>query len=286
MVIRQCFTILLFLSVTSSWQPPLGAEDSYPLILDGQQVSTPPFASGEKLRFEVNWKPLFLIPAFKAGELTLTVEESQLNGKLTYKISARAVSDGMLSRVAGLQVRDYFESNVDRADFRSYRFLQEVRQGEKEKDIELIFNYRQNEATYQETDVTTDPPRETRKEVIAGMEAPVVDVLSVFYVTRLRKLEPEDRFLVYLNDRDQFKKVRVAAKKRERVKTPLGRYSTVLLSSEGGLFSGGGEFRIWYSQDELRVPVKFEADVKFGKVYGSLIELQTRQMIRQLISVD
>ena len=62
-----------------------------------------PFKEGEKLRYEVNWKPLFLTPAFKAGELTFSIRQSQYKKHPTYTISAQAFSDGLLSSIAGLK---------------------------------------------------------------------------------------------------------------------------------------------------------------------------------------
>jgi len=54
----------------------------------------------------------------------------------------------------------------------------------------------------------------------------------------------------------------------------------------GGLFRNGGDLRVWYSTDPLRFPVKFEADVKFGKVYGKVIGLDTPTETRNVIRID
>ena len=57
-----------------------GASDPPPqnLLGDPGEYSVP-FREGESLRFEVNWKPLFLIPAFKAGEFALSIKGSYYN---------------------------------------------------------------------------------------------------------------------------------------------------------------------------------------------------------------
>ena len=38
----------------------------------------------------------------------------------------------------------------------------------------------------------------------------------------------------------------------------------------GGLFKEGGQFKIWFSADEKKVPVQFEVKVKLGRVFGEL----------------
>ncbi|MFB3142869.1 MAG: DUF3108 domain-containing protein, partial [Acidobacteriota bacterium] len=66
------------------------------LLGNGQHHSVP-FQEGEKLRYEVNWKPLFFTPAFRAGELTFSIQQSEYKERPTYTISASAFSEGLLS---------------------------------------------------------------------------------------------------------------------------------------------------------------------------------------------
>jgi hypothetical protein len=40
----------------------------------------------------------------------------------------------------------------------------------------------------------------------------------------------------------------------------------------GGVFKEGGQFRIWLSADDKKVPLQFEVRVKLGKVLGALKE--------------
>ena len=265
-----------------------GTEDptGYQHLFDEAELLSAPFHEGEKLSYEINWKPLFAVPAFKAGEVTMSIEKSQLSGTDTYKISAWAHSDGALSKVAGIEVKSYFESHIDRSDYRSYRMFQKIRQGTRKRDLTLTFDYANDQTLVQETDQSASPPRQLKKRIIRGIPGPAADVLSVFYVARLRTARPGDRFQLYLNEKGTFKKVMVVAEKQEKLATPVGTFSTIRLTTTGGLFKNGGEFRVWYSTDPLRIPVKFEADVKVGKVYGSLIRLQTPQQTRSVIRVD
>ncbi len=252
-------------------------------LLDFEDQYSVPFREGEKLVYEVNWKPLFLIPAFKAGELSLNLTNSQYRKTPTYTISARAVSDGLLSSIAGLQVRDYFESIIDRDDFRSYRFLKQTREGSRKRDVEVLFNYSGDYLLVRETDVAKNPPQELRNEKVEGLLGPLTDILSVFYVARVRDMAPGEEYFIYLSDDGKSRKVVTTVDKNETVHTNLGNFKAIKLSTKGGLFKNGGGFRIWYSQDEFRIPVKFEADVSFGKVYGELIQMEAGSVSRGLI---
>ncbi len=258
--------------------------DPLPLLGEKQGYSVP-FQEGETLRYEVNWKPLFLIPAFRAGELTFTIHESEYKERPTYTISASAFSDGLLSSIAGLEVRDYFESNIDRETFRSYRLLRQVRQNKRKRDLEVFFEYEDNTIQVHETNLAMDPPEEVHK-TFEGIPGPITDILSVFYVARLHQMEPGQEYLLNLSERGEAKQVRIQVQQNEKVQTALGEYDTVRISTVGGLFRDGGDFRIWYSKDQLRIPVQFEAEVKFGKVYGTVIAVETPQMSRTVIQIE
>ena len=285
MAVRRGFLFILipcFLLVVVGVATPQIA----PLELLGNKNNySVPFQEGEKLRYEVNWKPLFLTPAFKAGELTFSIRQSQYKKHPTYTISAQAFSDGLLSSIAGLKVRDYFESNIDRETFRSYRLLRQVRQRKRKRDLEVVFDYDGDSILVHETNLAADPPVEVHKK-IEGIPGPIADILSVFYVARLHSLEPGQEYQVYLSERGQAKQIRLQVQTLEKVQTAIGKFDSVRVSTVGGLFRNGGDFRIWYSTDPLRFPVQFEADVKFGKVYGKVIGLETPRESRSVIRID
>ena len=122
--------------------------------------------------------------------------------------------------------------------------------------------------------------------MIKGIPAPAADVLSVFYVARLRSVKPGDKLQFHLNERGDFKQVLVIAEEEEEIATPVGSFATIKMRTSGGPFRNGGEFRIWYSTDPLRIPVRFEADVKIGKIYGQLIKLETPRQTRSVVRVE
>ena len=246
----------------------------------GELPSQVPFQETESLRFEVNWKPLFLMPAFKAGEVSFSIRQSAYQQKPTYTISAWAISEGPLTSMIGLKIKNYFESTVDRNDFRSYRLLRKTHQNKKQRYLEVFFDYDDKFTRIHEINLETDPPKNIRDQTIAGIPGPIADVLSVFYLARLRALQPGEKYFIHFSESGKIKPVQVVVQQQERVSTDIGVFDSVRLSTVGGLFKGGGDFQIWYSTDEYRLPVQFEADVRYGKVYGKITRLESPRRIR------
>ncbi len=279
-------TVFLLLSGLLLWGLIIARDKGVvtPLLVKGQAY-TAPFQSGERLRYEVNWKPLFMLPAFKAGEISFEIGESQYEGRPAYNISMDAVSAGRLIEVAKLEVRNRFESIIDGKSFQSYRILKKTRQSKRKRDMLTVFDYRKNSTWLRELDVSVDPPKELRNQRRPGIPGPLNDVISAFYAVRLRGLEPGREYTLNLSDNGRVREMRVLVEKEEEVETRIGDFDSVKLLAQGGIFSEGRSLRIWYSRDRLRVPVKFEADVKFGTVFGELIQLEAGSLGRGLIRV-
>jgi hypothetical protein len=261
---------------------PAGSETARPL-LDGSTPYRAPFQAGEKLRYEVNWKPLFASPAFKAGELAFTVKRSRYRKRPAWTIIMEAVSAGRLAEVAKISVRNRFESIVDARNFHSYRIFRKHREGKRKRDLLSVFDYRRDTAFFRDLDVSRNPPRELHNLTSDGIPGPVTDLISAVYVVRLQRLEDASRYRAHLADRGKFKELLVRVEEREKVELRIGAFDTVRLRVEGGILSQGRTLRVWYSRDPLRVPVKFEAQVKFGRVYGELIGLEAGAVGRGLI---
>ncbi len=249
-------------------------------LFAGELPSQVPFQETESLRYEIHWKPLFLLPAFKAGEVSFSIRKSAYHQKPTYTISAWAISEGPLTSLAGLRIKNYFESTVDRNDFRSYRLLRKTHQNKKQRYLEVFFDYDDESTRIHEINLETDPPKNIRDQTIEGIPGPVADVLSVFYLARLRALQPGEKYFIHFSESGKIKPVHVVVQQQEKVSTDIGVFDSVRISTIGGLFKGGGDFRIWYSTDQFRLPVQFEADVRFGKIYGKIIRLESPRRIR------
>jgi len=279
-------TVLVGVGIVALALPLVGYSAEVLELLDIRHHESVPFSDQERASYEINWKPLFLVPAFRAGELIFSVRPSEFEGKPSYTITASTRSEGLLSSVAGLEVRDQFESIIDRTNFRSYRLFTRVRRTNKNRDVEVRYLYDQGNLSFQETNLDLSPPKVIRQETIPGIPTSVADILSVFYSLRLRPMKPGEEYWVDLGNGTKVTRVQVKVLKEEDITTPLGTFEAVELSTVGGLFSNGGDLRVWYSTDETRIPVQFEADAKFGSVYGQIVGLDTPKMSRSVIRLD
>lgn len=275
-------TLLIVCVLFAGWDFLAGQGEYTPLLKRGGTYVAP-FKQDERLQYEVYWKPLFFFPAFKAGVLEFRTEETSFEGREVYRVTAEARSSGRLPSVAGLEVIDYFESIFDRRTFQSYRLVKRIREGKRQRDFQLVFDYPRDRLHLTEHDVAVKPARELRNKSFSRIAEPLADIVSVFYVGRLKTFETGDQYYTYLVDEGESKRIEFTVAKQETLQTAIGNVKTIRINTNGRVFKAGGNLRVWYSTDELRFPVKFEADVSFGKVYGTLVAMDTGAVSRGLI---
>lgn len=236
---------------------------------------------GETLVYEIRWDPpiwMFFLPTISAGELTVQFQhEAQVEGKPVHRIAARAISSGFFPKLTGVAVDDSFESVVAADSFCSEGMTKKLREGKRHRDVYLTFDRARGTGRYRAYDAAKTPPAELKNEEVKNIPPCVQDILSGIYVTRLRNLRSGEKFPLVVSDDGAVKKVEVRVKQKETVEAVAGRFSAWRLetiSVFGNLFRGGGSFLVWFSDDAQRVPVKFEAKVKVGRVFGTVKQIR------------
>jgi hypothetical protein len=122
-----------------------------------------------------------------------------------------------------------------------------------------------------------NPPAVKHDEYINDIPECPKDLFSALYALRLKGLELGSSQKTTIGDDNKIKEVESRVLKLETVDVPAGRFTTLKIDTYsllGGLFKDGGEFRIWLSADDRKVPIKFEVKVKLGRVEGKLKTLQ------------
>jgi len=240
--------------------------------------SAAPFAPGETLTYEIKWDPpgwmIFLPGTYTAGFLTLRMEE-YLNhqGASAYRLTGDAHSSGALPRLARITVQDHFESWVDANGHCLNRSVKQLREGKRQRDVEVNIHRDNRTAQVREVNQAVQPPRETKNKTLSNTPPCVQDLLAALYTVRMNRFAVHDTYDLHLIDEDQIKTIQIKVQRKEPVKLDTGEVPAVkvqTVSLFGGLFKSGGEMYVWVSDDERKIPLKFDARVKYGHVFGHL----------------
>lgn len=233
--------------------------------------------AGERLTYRVQWDPpwyFFFLPKMEAGEVSLELlKDAECRGRKAFKIVLKATSSGTLVRMAGIKVEDEFVFHTDPETFCTMSASGKIREGKRKRTIDVQYFGETRQLHIREVDEATVPFKTKKDETKENIPECVHDPFSAMYMFRQLPLRNQFAHTFMLANDDKIREVRALVEKQEFIeiasrKTAAWRISTTALM--GGLFKEGGQFRIWLSADEKKIPVQFEAKVRLGHVLGKL----------------
>jgi hypothetical protein len=217
----------------------------------------PVFKPGEELRYRVKYGIV------TAGEASLKVENSDVkfNNRPVYRMVAQGKTSGTFDLFK--KIRNRYDSYIDRQEFTPYLYTENIREG----------NYTRNDKArfYQ------DERKVVSNEGTFKGNIQTFDIVSAYYFARnldLSGIRPGKSFMMsyFLNDGVTDLTIQYIGK--ERIKTSEGYVNCLKFSPSiqpGRIFRKGSKLYLWITDDDNRVPVKAEAELRIGSATMELI---------------
>ena len=273
------------LTSSSSAQPKSAAtlEPTSPSVQSSSSASVPakplskwqtlpeinaPWMKGERLEYELSWGFV------TAGYATLEVKPRK-DGKVEFETYATAnktvnkfypVHDTVYTLVhkKGLMT-DVFRKSLHEGTFHNKSLIRVNRDDKKAVLSDTVFkdpvkHYVKRSA---DTSVTID-----------GLEH---SIMSAFYLVRTLPLKEgaTSRFAA-VSGKKRYE-LKVITHKRETIKTDLGSFKTVKVEpvlDGDGIFNSSGRIFIWFTDDEKRIPVLMQCEIKLGSIKATLTKVK------------
>jgi len=211
------------------------------------------FTIGEKLDYVAKFSFINL------GSMTLEIKDTlTYKGFTCYGFTSILTSNPSLSFLFSLS--DTIEVYARTEDLLPIYYEESINEGKYHNHSKLFFDHDSLNVIYDDS-LSFDLLEKSR------------DLLSFWYFLRTIPLEVGDTIPVNIHKSKENYEILCYIEKKERIKTPIGEFNTILVSpqTEGkGIFGSGGEMDIWYSDDEARYPVQIKAKMKFGSVLFKL----------------
>ena len=220
------------------------------------------FQDGEWFKFRMSYSGFL-----KAGNATLTVNETSLNGKPVYHVVGKGWTTGAIKWF--FKVKDRYESYFDKKTGLPYKFIRQIDEGGHTKDIEIEFDHIKKQAYVENKKSKTKQTFATEKDV--------QDMVSAFYFLRnnydTSSIKEGD--LVTLNmffDEENYN-FKLKFLGRETIDTEFGKIKTLMFRPyvmAGRVFKEQESLTLWVSADDNKIPLKIKADLAVGSLRADL----------------
>jgi uncharacterized protein DUF3108 len=219
-----------------------------------------PFGPGERVQMRITYAGLL------AGRASLAVEPGREGA--TFRFVSAAKSEGFFAWLFRFRVDDRTVAEWDTVTACSLGIEKHLNEGSAVRDQVVRIDPATGRVLVEDRKVAQHD---------FSLEPCVLDVLSAFFVTRVRGVSEKEplRLPVFDNGKSLVLEVRFQGRERLDLPEPLGRnVPTVvvepLLAEGTGLFVKKGRLTIWLTDDERRVPVRLRSKVALGSISADL----------------
>lgn len=225
--------------------------------------SEPALKPGEGLTYRVGWGVFT-----HAGDIRITATSTLPTERIPrLLVTTTTATRGFARALYVFEARA--ESLYDPANGRLLMTNETSKSGDRESKFTTSFDYAKKTALYANA-------KNSGPVTLTMPDGDPQDLIMSLVQTRRWNLKPGERQDALVIFGDDFYELTIYAERFEDVQTPLGSFKTLLLvprmekTSPKGMFKRGGAVRVWISQDERRLPVKFQVDFKFGAGVATL----------------
>jgi len=229
---------------------------SYARPVATRTIQNRAFATGEKLRFSLEYGPI------KAGSAIMEIKDQlvTVDGRPCYHVVSKANSSRFFSLF--FLVNDQMESFIDTQGIFSRKFTRTIKEGQYEDARTVHYDYEKGLAV-------------TEKDTF---EIPsfVQDAVSVIYYVRTQPLWTGKKIALDHHSGRKFYPIETRVLGEERVTVAAGTFDCYIVEPfpREGAFRSKGSLVVWLTKDERKMPVLMKSKLFFGSIAARLVSYE------------
>ena len=222
-----------------------------------------PFSVGEIFKMD-----LYFI-GIKAATLTVEVKPFvEINGKKMFHFTGIAETSSLMALI--YKVYNVIDTYVDYDTFVPVKMT--LTMDESKQNVSMVLNYDHKDGKSHFWKKRIDKDKNiTEINRVDDLTPMAQDMFSSLYYVRMLPLKVGEKYKFVIHDNGKNWTLIIDVVKEEKVWTRLGAVDTLLLhptaERDGEKFTKGSMY-LWVTNDEKKIPVKFEAEVRIGSMKG------------------
>ncbi|GAB5560853.1 MAG: hypothetical protein SynsKO_25000 [Synoicihabitans sp.] len=238
------------------------------LLVSMATLSAAPLAiqPGEKFTYRLSWGPFR-----KAAELVIAADQDPADPDGVTRITSHTATQGFIRALYRFDGWGQFFYEAESGRLQQAKAWTET--GSKKTNASIDLDYAKMEANY------VDHVRPEKSVLLEIPPDEPADFLTTLIQTRSWDIGVGEEEKVSVLFDDEFYELIIAVDRQETLSTKWGKKSALVLipRMEGepkGMFKRGGEIQVWVSNDDLRLPLRFQVKVAVGTAMAILTDHQ------------
>lgn len=229
-----------------------------------------PFVVGEKVVHSVSYF------GAEAGKLTLQVKPSvEVNSRKSYNFYMGLKTSSLFSKF--YSVDDFVETYLDYEELVPHVFKLSARETGKLVSANSYFNNQTLKATFWEKKYTEKNGEEIKKLAWDILPYSQNAFSGIFYMRVFKwDIGKENSFRVADDEKNiTFKATAIA---KEKLSTDAGEFNAIKIKASvvtRGALTQAGDFYLWISDDDRKIILRIEAEIKIGKIVSEIEEYKS-----------
>jgi hypothetical protein len=219
----------------------------------------PPFAFGERFTYRVSWMGIHAATAvMEVGNAPA------MDGRRALRFVTTATSSPMVTKFYAVDNR--VESIVDAETLSPQKLLFRRREGKRKNDFDVTFRHAQGHVL----------SIKDGNSAIIPIPPDTQDSIScLYYIRSVPSLQPGFSQVMTVHHDKKNYRLEVKIEAIEKVRGPWGEieaFRALVIMPFQGIFLNEGNIRVWFTNDDRRIPVRMKARVIVGSVVADLVE--------------
>lgn len=235
-----------------------------------------PFAIGEKLEFKVKYG------WFTIGKASVTIPQEVVHNEIpSYKVNVVGETAGMLNFFSN--TTDVFDATISKYELKPFVASQNFQEGRK-RDIQTnYFDYETGKVKVQKVNHKENKPQEPK---YYDLEPDAFDMLSSYLYLRsidFSSLNLQDSVMIKVFFGKKHYDFGLEYGGTESIKSRIGKvkaHKFYILFPVSSTFPEEKSVIVWTTMDENQLPLRVQAQLKFGKVTCDLVDFDNLKFDR------
>jgi hypothetical protein len=227
--------------------------------------------------FRVGEKVVMAVKYFKAqaGEMTLEVKPLvEVDGRKSYRWVTGLRTTGMFSKFYSIQ--DVAETLVDYETLLPSVFTLQVKESAQLRNGKGYFNPKTRKGVYIEKKYTESKGQQDKRQEWT-IDPWAQNVFSAAFYMRVFNYEVGKEIRFTVADEEKNITFKAKALRKEKIDTEAGEFNTIVVKPEfeiDGIFKPVGDIFFWLTDDDRKMIVKIESEIKIGTLIMQAISVE------------